>query len=493
MIGRDATMSPPKLISLLTGVFIAVLVAMASSAVAQDGLRLFKPYSPESFGGGRRSNDGVYGSVSGIYWSISTPKGGYIGATTINGDGETRWVHDGSTNSVGPVFGVNGISGNNHLQHNSANIDMMGPTTTLGTRFEVGNRHGQHGWLVTGYGLPAQNHGTSVSGMQMVIRDEGRIPIHGPSRFYDSIFSDNRTMLIWDNMTNSLRVFDINNWDRYSTEPMFYAGYLWGYSEILNTDTQLGESWEARAHFAPLPIWFESAHINIRSEHLSAELMYTYRARPFAWGAMELLAGARYWYFDDKFGFLGIGPTPTAGTSQENTGIGLSNASAFTSMLVDASGLNHVFGPQIGMKLTRQNARWTFGAEGRLTAGINVQTAKTEGYHEYSEAWTPIGAPPTVATGLLYPGQNNQTYFGHKKTSTVLSPIGELRLTADWQWTNAISFFGALDGMFAGNIARGVRVTDYVVSEHGIFGIRGNDRNTTILVYGVELGIKMNR
>jgi hypothetical protein len=160
-------------------------------------------------------------------------------------------------------------------------------------------------------------------------------------------------------------------------------------------------------------------------------------------------------------------------------------------MTVNAKGLNHVFGPQVGIKVNRQNARWTFGAEGRLTAGINSQTVKTQGLltprNNYPDGtdggmWGPIGL-----------GNSNASY-GHKQNKTYFSPIGESRLSADWQWTEAVSFFGAIDGMFADNIARGYRVTDYVVRSDGtIFGIRGNDRNTNVVLYGAEAGIKIRR
>jgi len=122
-------MSPLKLNSLLIGIFLAIFVAVESSTMAQDGLRLWKPYSSESFGGGRRGNDGVYGSLSGIYWSISTPKGGYIGATTVKGDDEIRWVWDQQRT---------------YAQTNSVKIEMVSPTTTLDTRFKVGNRRDHH-------------------------------------------------------------------------------------------------------------------------------------------------------------------------------------------------------------------------------------------------------------------------------------------------------------------------------------------------------------
>jgi hypothetical protein len=90
--------------------------------------------------------------------------------------------------------------------------------------------------------------------------------------------------------------------------------------------------------------------------------------------------------------------------------------------------------------------------------------------------------------------QYSNTNFGHKQTKAYFSPVVEFRVSTEWQWTQAVSFFGAAEAMYAGNIARGVRVTDYVVHSDGtIFGIRGNDRNTSIAVYGVEAGIKVNR
>ena len=438
-------MSPSKLNSLLTGFFFAIVVAVGGSVMAQDGLRLFKPYSPESFGGGRRGNDGVYSSVSGIYWSISTPKDGYIGATTVKGNDEIRWVYDGAANVT--------------RQNNSARIDLMGPTTTLGTRFDVGNRRGHHGWLITGYNLPEQRHRLNFQHATIVIRDEGNKAIDGSVGYVLSPQS---------NYPNAM-------WE--PAGPQTTVGFLWGIFD----DTTGGVTGTADARFAaPLPIRFESLDVNVRSSHLSAELMYTYRLHPFVWGGMELLAGVRYWDFEDTFGLYGnnLGVPDEEGVYPD---VDLGYL-ALSNMSVNARGENRIFGPQFGVKLSRHNARWTFGAEGRLTAGINAQSVKTQGYIIPNSTMIPLG---------LQGGSN--TNFGYKKSKTYFSPIGELRLTADWQWTSAISFFGALDGMFAGNIARGVRITDYVVSDNQIFGIRGNDRNTTVLVYGVELGIKMRR
>ena len=508
-------MSPLKLNSLLIGIFLAMFVAMGSSTMAQDGLRLWKPYSPESFGGGRRSNDGVYGTLSGILYSFSTPKGGYIGATSTKGNEETRWVYNGSK-----VY----------EQTNSVKINMMDPTTSLGTRFEVGNRRGHHGWLVGGYGLPGQGHSMSVQNISMAIRDEGNLTFQ-PFAFphLDGSWGGmemSRHIYLWDRNHNSMydptapansQHYPFADWqyvDGQAVTTISGIGYLWGVYRHMTDEGVVGST----AIFAPLPIWFKDVDINVSSSHYSAELMYTYRAHPFAWGTMELLAGARYWDFEDGFKFSARGPSDTSDTTttDDNANATGSNVdpnfgpiSVLANMSVDARANNRIFGPQVGMKLNRQNARWTFGLEGRLTAGINVQSVRTQGYiasnYDYAtNYWAPWATEdhPTgsdggitdrvvwVPIGLQY----NNTNFGHRQNKSYFSPIGELRLSADWQWTNAVSFFGAVDGMFAGNIARGVRVTDYVVHSDGtIFGIRGSDRNTNVFVYGVEAGIKVSR
>jgi hypothetical protein len=494
----------PKLNSLLTGVFVAMIIAISGSVLAQDGLRLWKPYDPQSFGGGRRSNDGMYSSLSGIYWSISTPKDGYIGATTASGKVDTRWVYDGTK-----VY----------AQTNSVKINMLDPTTTLGTRFEVGNRRGHHGWLVSGYGLPNQSHRMNVQNMSMAIRDEGNLTLQ-PYVFMHPIGSwggleivGPEGVYIWDRRHNSMydptapqssQHYPFAEWqfiDGQSTTSITGIGYLWGIYRHIAEEGAVAAS----AVLAPLPIWFADVNVNVSSSHLSTEVMYTYRAHPFAWGGMELLAGARYWDFDDKFSFFGSGPGGAGTGAVGNNVDAYGPVSILADMTINARGQNRVFGPQVGMKLSRHNARWSFGAEGRFMGGINSQIVRTEGYiagnynyganngdvmqpgdgHEASAA-----TPQWVPIGLQY----SNTNFGHKQTKTYFSPIVEFRLTADWQWTNAVSFFGAADAMFAGNIARGVRVTDYVVHSDGtIFGIRGNDRNTSVAVYGVEAGVKVMR
>ena len=505
-------MSPSKLISLLTGVFVAMVFALGSSVMAQDGLRLFKPYNPELFGGGHRSNDGLYSSVSGIYWMISAPRGGYIGATTVNGNEETRRIYDA-------------YQGAFRDQTNSARINMMGTTDSLGTRFEIGNRRGHNGWLVGGYALPGQSHRMNVQEISMVIRDSDRsFSVSGTSNIiYDPNNPGGGLGFLWGNnyvvqQTMSYQEQGIAGagqvgWvvDPETNGYIYYTGRTevpgstivndgqtittpgaepirenerWGYIPVGMTfylPELVDNEGSSNMVVAPLPVWFENANINVRSEHRSLELLYTYRAHPFTWGSLELLAGARYWDLDDEFGFTGLNTLPAI----PERGL----VSALSNMSVNAEAFNRVIGPQVGMKMSRSNARWTFGTEARVTAGLNFQSVKTEGYITGHRDYMPIGlAARSNSNGM------NSVYFGHKQHKTYVSPICELRFSADWQWTNAISFFGAVDAMWAGNIARGVRVTDYSVNSDGrIFGLRDNDRNTDIAVYGFEIGIKMHR
>ena len=509
-------MSPSKLNSLLTGVFAVIMAAVSGSAAAQDGLRLWKPYDSQSFSGGRRSNDGMYSSLSGIYWSISTPKGGYIGATTADGKEETRWVYSGN--------GFNKV----YAQTNSVKINMVSPETSLGTRFEVGNRRGHHGWLVSGYGLPGQSQRMNVQNMSMTIRDEGNLTLqpyvfpHPLTGIWGGLeIVGPEGIYLWDRGHNTLydptapansQHYPFADWqyiDGQSVQSITGIGYLWG---IFYHLTDLEGAVAGSAVIAPLPIWFANADIKVSSTHMSVETMYTYRAHPFTWGSMELLAGARYWDFDDKFSFFGTGPgyntvigdtiiVGAQGNNVDDFGV----LSVLSDMTINARAQNRLVGPQVGIKLSRQNARWTFGAEGRFMGGINAQTVKTEGniaanydFNGFNTSSTQpadghdldTAQPMWMPIGLQYSNNN----FGHKQTKTYFSPVVEFRVSADWQWTNAVSFFGAAEAMWAGNIARGVRVTDYVVQSDGtIFGIRGNDRNTDIAVYGVEAGIKVNR
>ncbi|MDR3183288.1 MAG: hypothetical protein LBT89_10305, partial [Planctomycetaceae bacterium] len=114
--------------SLLTGIAAVLICVLAGSLFAQDGsLRLWKPYSPESFGGSRRSNDGVYGAIDMIYWKVDGPRNIPLLADML------------------------------YAQELSSDFQ-------FGTRITFGNRRGHHGWLFSGYSLPGSEASVEANG-----------------------------------------------------------------------------------------------------------------------------------------------------------------------------------------------------------------------------------------------------------------------------------------------------------------------------------------
>ncbi|MDR0522684.1 MAG: BBP7 family outer membrane beta-barrel protein [Planctomycetaceae bacterium] len=528
---------------------------MCNCAAAQDALRLWKPYTPESFGGGRRTNDGIYASLSGIYWTISAPRGGYIGATTASGNEEHRYVlgNDGATIGV--------------YQANTLSASLMKSGATLGTRFEVGNRVGHHGWLVSAYSLPTRTYGLYQKNAALVFRDEGNF------RFSPAVFMNSGSgttgststgttsgsgiehIFVWNKGTNSY--LDSQGKLPYNDSNFHYLitskqsikdtnqnpqdidvpntipgiGYLWGWYVVTppssSTDDSSSDDTSGSgtttntvsstfAVLAPVPVSLRNVTIDARSKHQSAELLYTYRPHPFSWGSIEWVGGLKYWDFDDRFTF-GSGPktqsssTDTGSDTDTDTDTGTTDTteapaafSAITALNFRTRAQNRIFGPQIGIKMNRQNARWTFFVDARLTAGINMQSINLAGDLVYAGTETSATDSSTddsttdtstssSSNVTLIGVDRNLTDFGHKQNKNYISPIVQFRFGADWQWTESVSVFGAFDTMYANNIARGYRVPDYVVKPGTLFGIRGNDHNASVMVYGIEAGIKLRR
>ena len=492
----------------------------------EDG-RLFRPYQAEAMGGKRRDRDGLYASLSAIYWTVSAPKGAYIGATTPGGQNETRDYFTGSAI---------------RSQTNDMSASNFSEVFNMGTRVEVGNRRGHHGWHVSGFGLPSTSSTIIADNVNFVIRDEGSINLVPTDTSTLMGYMGGAFVTVWDPNAAPGHQFenkDLVNLD--PTTPIYNVGRLWGWFPLhydpgpVFTDAKL----------APVPIMFHKMNVTNRVENWGLELSYTYRTHPFKWGGLELMAGARYWEFDDNFVIVGTGPEALVsdlvvveGEDGEGGGGALTetpypnvNAMGPVSLLatldVDARGLNRIIGPQFGAKFQRQNGRWTFGSEIRFMAGINNQSLRTQGYLGKHLAfngdmgyWSVLAQGGAESDeeggGANYPGTHVDTaildqmwqqgvypwlpvgmtgtgnYFNHKLSKTYFSPVVEWRIDADWKWTDALSFNVGFNTTFADNIARGYRITDFKVDNTSIFGIRGS-RNTSVLVYGVNFGLRLQR
>ena len=494
-VGKNMSLSKTKMF-LAGGLVLAMTLTMIGTASALDGARLWKPYQPEQFGGSRRSADGIYGSIEGLYWKMSRPSSTWVGYSHSDGSNATRLVYNG--NDV-------------LYQTNSMNMNAANTNFALGTRIEFGNYRGHHGWLVSGYGLPAQSTSFSQQDATMVIKDPECITTYGfywaTGSWCQVLRTDLNGNPVWENYIES----DFYRYEEIPHDPIPNTGYFWGWFP-----RDWADPW-GQGQLAPVPLTFARASVSSKTGISSVELMYTYRPHPFKWGEMELLAGARYWEMDDEMNFIGQGFDQTIVYDQStnnnrndsilnpNPGPSISDESGPLTVLatttIDGRVTNRITGPQFGFKVSRRNQRWTFGAEFRFLAGINGQSQTVSGtlgdggvdpsnIYDYTILQVRQSSmKPYVPIGLL----RNAKSFYHHTNKTYFSPGIELRLGAKWQWTDAVGVNFGFNTMFVDNVARGGSIIDYSVSPDGtLFGIRGN-QNESIIVYGLNFGLTARR
>ncbi|MDR1268301.1 MAG: BBP7 family outer membrane beta-barrel protein [Planctomycetaceae bacterium] len=493
-------MSLLKLKSFLTGLLLAIILATTSPVSALEGMRLWAPYQPESFGGGRRSNDGFFAEIDAIFWKVDGPKSMPIGYTNPDGSSGTRWAYDGNTT---------------FLQTNSMNTSNIGVDFTLGTRLEVGNRRGHHGWLFSGYGLSDCGGSYSAENGSIVISDPENLTsyaIFAAAIGFNEIWQKDGTFKrIPLSSTDWAYMLDLS--DGLPQVPIRNVGYLWAWFPI-----HWADPWE-EGRLAPVPLNFARSSVSNSVDIMSLELMYTYRPHPFKWGDMEFLAGARYWDLDDQLTFLGQGYADpyynvdlfenddNNNNDDDNYGLqGNSNSNdvGVATVLADTKIVgqvrNRIIGPQFGVKFQRRNARWTFGAEGRFMAGINNQSQTVSGYLG-SNFVDPTLVPQTSILEVQQSGvlpyipigihHNTQT-FHHHRNKTYFSPGFELELSAKWQWTDAVGIKLGFNSTIFDNIGRGAEVIEYKIHENGqLFGLKVS--KTAVITYGVNFGLDIRR
>ncbi|GHT36076.1 hypothetical protein FACS189427_06980 [Planctomycetales bacterium] len=513
--------------AMTVSVMTAFVMTESATAFTPEGMRLWKPYQPEQFGGQRRDADGFFFGIEGILWKVDGPKGIPAGYRNPDGTTATRSVY---------------TNGQTITQHSSLNTNQLENDFSLGTRIEFGNIRGHHGWMMTGYGF---ENGSSYE------QRNGSIVLHDPEvvNAYAVTWGSGSLDYVWQ-PDGTFRTVPVNQpaHGLVPTKTLIdqKVGYLWGWHLVTWADP-----W-TEGFLAPVPLNFDRAVIRNTTKIRDIELMYVYRSHPFKWGGMNLYAGARHWNFDDRFSFEGLGNIEayeeykdmlmdeissndsSSGSNNNNSNdssgdyryiLGDVNLNELgpLSILADTEIVgranNRITGPQFGVKLTRRNSRWTFGAEGRFTAGINMQSQRiygTLGSHfidpsqvpPYSEGGNTSdsgsssatgsmgtteqlrssGVSPFIPLGLL---RNTQS-FNIKKNETVFSPVVELRLTAKWQWTDNVGVQCGFNSTIADNIARGSDIIDYSISDDGqLFGFRKSKE--AVIVYGFTFGLNMSR
>jgi len=122
-----------------------VLLLMAVSAFGQGvpdsqlmNGQMLDPSPPNAFGSGVGPNQGYFGSLEALYWTISPP-----GATAIGSPGLTRLVYSAPDQPA--------------VQSNSMDTGFLKADWTWGHRFELGDIVEHHGWILGTYSTRAQS------------------------------------------------------------------------------------------------------------------------------------------------------------------------------------------------------------------------------------------------------------------------------------------------------------------------------------------------
>ena len=164
----------------------------------------------------------------------------------------------------------------------------------------------------------------------------------------------------------------------------------------------------------PLPVVFDTVSLLNRTQTDGVEILYTYRDHPLHNGGEILwMAGGRYVRFDDEFAAVGVG--------------GVLSQSAW-----DTMARNRIWGPEVGVRWSKEFGRFGISSEGRFMAGINDQAIR-----QYGELASDLsGTRAECQRRALLDARHHLRQFG---APDGIHPIGEFRVEAHVQLTRLIS------------------------------------------------------
>ena len=469
-----------------------LVLTLTSLAPAAQGFRPWAPYQRDEFGGGARRAEGVYGIVEGVYYTFAPVKDIAIG------NQETRY-RDTYTGSA--VL----------RQTNTIDTNHLGALSSLGTRVEVGNMAGHHGWSIAGYNMGDMSTSIDSPNASVVINDQGTMPaftVEGADLFFRYVFNPGSA----------------TGFDTVPPNTIFGDGAiniggaphsLWGWFISRWADGGTGDPvWVGQ--LAPLPVNFEKATVTSKVEHWTVEAMYTYRCHPTRFGNLDLFGGVRYMEIDDSLNFLGEGLPWKGVRVVEDSEEGELEGSAFGvgTILGDSDWRfkadNHIIAPQIGARISKTVSRWTLSAEGKFMAGLNQQNMRSKGtfgthYDSLNvnegDIFDPDLLPGTIRDKGIYPWtpigiQYGTHSFNYSAVRQAFSPGVEAKINANWQITRAVGFNFGVAGMWVDDIARGSKINDFTIHPNGqFFGLQKDSNRYTdhALMYGINFGLTVNR
>jgi hypothetical protein len=208
------------------------------------------------------------------------------------------------------------------------------------------------------------------------------------------------------------------------------------------------------------PVVFDTLIAGNKTTMFSLELMKIWRLPRMHYGGVwEWMAGVRYLNMTDQFDVVGQG--------------GL-----FDEMTVNSLLNNHIVGPQFGARWARSRGRWTVSAEGRFTAGVNLQQACVKGRYATSFVATP--ALPNLSP----------RWFDETTMDSEFAPTGELRFETQFLVTRLVSLRMGYTGLVAGGTGRASRRVDWSLPHIGVLDAH---KNEAFIVNGFNFGFEINR
>jgi hypothetical protein len=238
------------------------------------------------------------------------------------------------------------------------------------------------------------------------------------------------------------------------------------------------------------------------------------------------MAGARYIRFRDNYYFAGTGYSQQL-SNLSGSGGGTGGSSSTGGTVIDGllsdttfttATNNYLVGPQVGLRWNKQRGRLNWSMEGRFMTAANFQTTTQTGaiaqrpdpgslqpsffvfnpqpsstflssFNSSSGTGTttsggPFTLPQFRVPALVPTGVNNVVH------RTTFSPVGELRIAANYQVFRNIQATIGWTGLVMGGIGRSTNMTNYALPS---LGILDTGSRQAVLVQGLSLGINVNR
>ncbi|MCL2304515.1 MAG: BBP7 family outer membrane beta-barrel protein [Planctomycetaceae bacterium] len=507
-------MSLINLKKLLTS--ITLVLVLTTQVFATQGFRPWSPYQRDEFGGGARRTEGVYGTLEGVFFSFAPVKNIVVGD---NSD---------ATGGIREAFTGNTVI----TQTNTIDTNHLGAVTTLGTRVEIGNNRGHHGWSLGGYSTLGMSASIEMPNASMVINDADRVTSYSITRdhvYFNYLYNPGSPEHgfevfpggdAWGGVLMANPYGPTSLWGWFVTEWVYPLHEEWGIVDYIvvggGTNPMIvpvygwilyqpDSDWLGK--LAPLPINFENTKVTTKIDHWVIDAVYTYRFHPCRLGNFDAFGGIRYMELDDSLRFLGEG-SPWKGVSADSvtgnlsgTAVGVGSVLGNSDWRFEAD--NHIIAPQIGARWSKTNHRWTLSTEGRFFAGFNQQNLRSQGetgthYSNLSQGIFSSTGPMNHLDYNIYPWApiglvDGARSFNHSAVHHAFSPGVELKINANWQLTSAVGITFGVTGMWVDEIARGSRINDYTIYNDRFFGLKDSGFTDSALMYGFNFGVTVNR